>query len=111
MEKQWSEFLTRLKPHNHSLSFVMQSCKIVDVSDNKICVAFKYKFHKDRLDSLEINKIVEEVLRDVFKQDLKIEAKVDENLEINTDDSSDKNNNNNEIIDNLLKTFGGKVIN
>lgn len=111
VEKQWSEFLTRLKPHNHSLSFVMQSCKIVDVSDNKICVAFKYKFHKDRLDSLEINKIMEEVLRDVFKQDLKIEAKVDENLEINTDDSSDKNNNNNEIIDNLLKTFGGKVIN
>ncbi|HPT08214.1 MAG TPA: DNA polymerase III subunit gamma/tau [bacterium] len=110
IEKNWPEFLTRLKPHNHSLSFVMQSCKITDVNDNKICVAFKYKFHKDRLDSLEINKIVEEVLRDVFKQDLKIEAKVDENLEINNDDSINKNNNN-EIIDNLLKTFGGKVIN
>jgi hypothetical protein len=105
IEKQWPEFLTRLKPHNHSLSFVMQSCQIKDVDNDIISLAFKYKFHKDRLDSPDINKIVKSVLFDVFKTDLKIKALVDENLEINN------KNNNNEIIDDLLKTFGGEVIN
>lgn len=105
IEKQWPEFLTRLKPHNHSLSFVMQSCQIKDVNDNTILLAFKYKFHKDRLDSPDINKIVKSVLFDVFKTDLKIKALVDESLEINN------KNDNNEIIDDLLKTFGGEVIN
>jgi DNA polymerase-3 subunit gamma/tau len=106
IEKQWPEFLTRLKPHNHSLSFVMQSCQIRDVNNDTILLAFKYKFHKDRLDSPDINKIIKSVLFDVFKTDFKIEALVDENLEINN-----KNDNNNEIINNLLKTFGGEVIN
>lgn len=105
IEKQWPEFLTRLKPHNHSLSFVMQSCQIKDVNNNTILLAFKYKFHKDRLDSPDINKIVKSVLFDVFKTDLKIKALVDESLEINN------KNDNNEIIDDLLKTFGGEVIN
>jgi len=105
IEKQWPEFLTRLKPHNHSLSFVMQSCQIKDVDNDTILLAFKYKFHKDRLDSPDINKIVKSVLFDVFKTDLKIKALVDENLEINN------KNDNNEIINDLLKTFGGEVIN
>ena len=105
VEKQWPEFLTRLKPHNHSLSFVMQSCHIQDVSDDSIVLVFKYKFHKDRLDSPEINKIVRSVLFDVFKTDFRIETLIDENLEVNN------KNNNNEIIDDLLKTFGGEVIN
>lgn len=104
VEKGWSEFITRLKPHNHSLSFIMQSCKLNGVNGNKICLSFKYKFHKDRLDSAEVKKTLEDVLFEVYKAKLGLEAIVDENLEIN-------NKNNNETIDNLLKTFGGKVIN
>jgi DNA polymerase III subunit gamma/tau len=106
VEKNWLEFVTKLKPHNHSLSFIMQSCKINEVNGNKVCLAFKYKFHKDRLDSPEIKKIVEEVLQDVYKTNLGVEAIVDERIEINNN-----KNNNNELIDGLLKTFGGKVIN
>ncbi len=106
IEKNWLEFVTKLKPHNHSLSFIMQSCKINEVNGNKVCLAFKYKFHKDRLDSPEIKKIIEEVLQDVYKTNLGVEAIVDEKLEINNN-----KNNNNELIDGLLKTFGGKVIN
>lgn len=107
IESRWAEFITKLKPHNHSLSFILQSCKISGLQDQKIFLSFKYKFHKDRLDSPDMKKIVEEVLREVFSSDLKVESTIDENLEIN----NNKNNANNEVIDNLLKTFGGQVIN
>ena len=107
LEARWSEFITKLKPHNHSLFSVLQACKINDVLGEVVCLSFKYKFHKDRLDNPEMKRIVEEVLCDVFQTDLKVQAIVDENLEIN----NNKNNANNEVIDNLLKTFGGQVIN
>ncbi|MDD3711014.1 MAG: DNA polymerase III subunit gamma/tau [Patescibacteria group bacterium] len=106
VKKNWTEFVTKLKPHNHSLAFIMQSCQINDVDENKICLSFKYKFHKDRLDSPEIKKIIEDVLVDVYKTRIDLKVIVDENLEINNN-----KNDNNEIIDNLLKTFGGKIIN
>lgn len=108
IESHWSEFLNKLKPLNHSLSFVLQSCNIDGVDGKKICLSFKYKFHKDRLDSPEIKKMIEDVLRDVYKTDLSIEALVNENIEINKD-NNDKNGG--EVIDNLLKTFGGQIIN
>ena len=103
----WTEFINKLKPHNHSLSFILQSCKISGLQDQKISLSFKYRFHKDRLDSPEMKKVVEDVLREVFCHDLKVETEVNENLELN----NKKDKSQNQIIDNLLKTFGGQVIN
>lgn len=103
----WTEFVNKLKPYNHSLSFILQSCKISGLQDQKISLSFKYRFHKDRLDSPEMKKVVEDVLREVFCHDLKVETEVDENLELN----NKKDKSQNQIIDNLLKTFGGQVIN
>ena len=103
----WTEFVNKLKPHNHSLSFILQSCKISGLQDQKISLSFKYRFHKDRLDSPEMKKVVEDVLREVFCHDLKVETEVNENLELN----NKKDKSQNQIIDNLLKTFGGQVIN
>lgn len=102
----WPEFLMKLKPHNHSLSFVMQSCQINSINGNKICLLFKYKLHKDRLDNPEIKTIVNKILKDVYKADLTIEALIDENLK-----NENSSAGNNETIDNLLKTFGGQLIN
>lgn len=103
----WPEFLMKLKPHNHSLSFVMQSCQINSVNDNKICLSFKYKLHKDRLDNPEIRNIVSKILKDVYKSDLSIEALIDENLNNNSNNLGSSN----ETIENLLKSFGGQIIN
>lgn len=107
IESHWSEFITKLKPHNHSLFSVLQSCKVNAVDGQMVCLSFKYKFHKDRLDNPDMKKIVEEVLRDIFQTDLKVQTSVDKDLEIN----NKSNNKNNEVIDNLLKNFGGQVIN
>jgi DNA polymerase III subunit gamma/tau len=102
----WPEFLMKLKDHNHSLSFVMQSCKIDSVSGNKVCLLFKYKLHKDRLENPEMRKIIRQLLKDVYKHELDIEAIVDNNLKKDNNNSNDNN-----MVDDLLKTFGGQLIN
>lgn len=137
--EKWNEVLVKIKKYNHSLSFILRACEPRDMNDNQLCLAFKYKFHKDRVSNPEIKSIIENVLSEVYGGVMSIEALIDESLEISgtgepqqstpsfgegsdslsTPESnekiepSDDNNNqdNNPMVDNLLKTFGGKVVN
>jgi hypothetical protein len=119
-------------------------------------MAFKYKFHKERLADVKIREVMEKVLFEVFEKPLTIEAVIDEMMEskqstatpdnisldpeenpheeaqkveeapeIKEEESSQDENNNLDsvtekqiekpeegkgMIDDLLKTFGGKVV-
>ena len=169
---RWNEVLAKVKKYNHSLSFILKVCKPQNIKDGKLCLAFKYKFHKERLEDGNIRNLVEKTLKEVFNEDLSVETLVDEKLEIangnghysghysghdistpsassprqssgqagqapSTDSTSSpqagqggadkkgeeekkksrkeednkKNTGDDEVIDNILKTFGGKVIN
>ncbi|MCK4539575.1 DNA polymerase III subunit gamma/tau [Candidatus Parcubacteria bacterium] len=145
---KWNEVLVYVKKYNHSLTFILRVCEPRGIENNKLCLAFKYKFHKDRISDISIKNIIEEVLLEVYKQPILIEAIVDESIETETVGASENNvlnspetENNSEIadkpigdgnigndknsvveanasgknegdkmIDNLLKTFGGKVV-
>lgn len=102
---KWQEFLIKLKPYNHSLSFVLQSCQVKEVSGSIVKIAFKYKFHKDRIDSPQIKTLLEKSLNEVYGLPLSLEAVIDESL------SGAENKDDNENLNNLLKTFGGELLN
>jgi len=116
---KWSEVLIRVKPFNHALSFVLQACALSRVEGNKLFLTFKYKFHKDRVNSPEIRVGLENILSEVYGSHLVIEALIDENLELQAPvapviekepvkeaETVSPNN----IINNILKTFGGEVV-
>ena len=127
---KWSEFLNRLKSANHSLSFILQNCQFSEISDGKLSIIFKYKFHKDRINDASIKPLVEKTLADVYGGLITIEVLIDENLDLVTvapesmapssavaeqtpNISSEKNNHSeepNNLLNNLLQTFGGEVI-
>lgn len=128
--EKWPEFLVKIKKYNHSLSFVLQNCQPHDVKNNCLCLVFKYKFHQDRINDVAIKSIVETTLAEVFGSILSLSLKIDENLEIKHEEKSladepsevpvatietkEKTENlspaGNSLSD-LLKTFGGEVIN
>ncbi|MCK5212126.1 DNA polymerase III subunit gamma/tau [Candidatus Parcubacteria bacterium] len=126
---KWHEVLAKVKQHNHSLSFILRVCEPRDVNGNRVCLAFKYKFHKERISEHKIKILIQEVLKDVYGQNLLIDAIVDENIKANgngngasqapvsTQTSADpiskevkSGEKSNDAINNLLKTFGGKVV-
>ena len=125
--EKWPEFLIKIKKHNHSLSFVLQNCEPKSIKNNSLKLIFKYKFHQDRVKDENIKEIIEKTLAEVFGSKIIIESSLDENLEIkkttdlkietkNENDlsvtESDLNNKNNgATMNNLLKIFGGEVIN
>ncbi len=130
---KWPEFLVRLKGANHSLSFILQNCRVEGVSDGKLALVFKYKFHRDRISDPNIKPLVEKSLLDVYGVCLGLNLIIDENLNLddmnsmapssaaaeNTETSEQKKSENNQednasadgLLNNLLQTFGGEVIN
>jgi len=79
---KWNEFLSNIKAHNHSLSFILRACQPKNIENNQLCLAFKYKFHRDRVSEINIKEIIEKVLREVYGQIISIEAIVDEKLKV-----------------------------
>ncbi|MCX6797710.1 MAG: DNA polymerase III subunit gamma/tau, partial [Candidatus Falkowbacteria bacterium] len=137
LRDKWPEFLIKIKKYNHSLSFVLQNCQAKEVKDNKLCLAFKYKFHKDRINDPQVRNIVEETLLEVFGSALEIEALIDENLTISQEvlreqigaaggltdgaevaasepegkTAATNDSKKTDLLGNLLQAFGGEVIN
>ena len=129
MEK-WNEVLAKIKQYNHSLSFILRVCQPRNLAGNQLCLAFKYKFHRDRVSEISIKNFIEKILNQVYEAPIYIEAVVDENLEVAANKLvSDEPLNlkpgsapkpaspslggqgeQGNMIDNLLKTFGGKVV-
>ena len=124
---RWSEVLAKIKKYNHSLSFILHLCRPRDLSGNKLCLAFKYKFHKDRINEAKMKEIVQNVLREVYGVQLLVDAIIDENLQIDERGNGaggseviaeiempmppvEEKNNGSDMMSDLLRTFGGKVV-
>lgn len=124
---RWPEFLVKIKKHNHSLSFVLQNCEPQAVSDGELSLVFKYKFHQDRVNDPAIRRIVEDALSEVFGRPLTFTSAV---VEAASDQAAEDNLSSplpaqsvkpaakpeepvagGSVMDDLLKTFGGQIVN
>jgi len=136
IKNRWHEVLAKVKKYNHSLSFILRVCQPKDIAGSQLCLAFKYKFHRDRINNLQIKTMVEKILAEVYGYPLIIQAIIDETLEINPAErggtsngqgngqgvgaengSPEPKNSGNEskpengnMLNNLLKTFGGRIV-
>jgi len=135
---RWSEFLAKIKKNNHSLSFILRTCQPRGVDGSKVCLAFKYKFHQERVNEAKMKEVIQNTLKEVYGADLYFEAVIDENMEIEGGNGSSASGGTetgspavvetpsapadvpipsegsaapaNDVMSNLLKTFGGKVV-
>ncbi|MBD3247691.1 DNA polymerase III subunit gamma/tau [Candidatus Falkowbacteria bacterium] len=126
LSARWNEFLAKVKKYNHSLSFVLRVCEPRGIDGNKVCLAFKYKFHKDRINEANIKVLVEKTLAEVYGRDLIVEAILDEAIESPDNANSNSSEENtagpapeqpaspgggdDKMMQDLLSTFGGKVV-
>jgi DNA polymerase-3 subunit gamma/tau len=121
----WQELLIRIRQHNHSLSFVLKSCNPVSAGGETVQLVFKYKIHHDRMNDPAIRGLVEGLLKDICNQRIEIVTVLDPDLILVDNMKSDVEEPEVErlvgvaieaaeidssAIDNLLKTFGGKIV-
>jgi len=124
--EKWPEFLVKIKKYNHSLSFVLQNCEPQGLTAGQLNLVFKYKFHRDRINDASIRTIVENTLGEVYGAPLSFTSLIDENLEIKRPEAplakepadldlsapgAETDKKSSGLISDLLKTFGGEIIN
>jgi DNA polymerase-3 subunit gamma/tau len=129
LQEKWNELLLHIKKYNHSLSFILKVCEPRE-NNGALCLVFKYKFHKERIEQPAIKQILAQAMQEVFGNPINFSALLDENLVIANGNGAEEissavetgplteqpENDKKEIsadtgIDTILNMFGGKVVN
>ena len=71
VKDKWSEVLSQVKPENHSLEALLRSARPKEIDSNNLVIEVFYKFHKDKLSSVQSLDILGRVLEKVFRLPLR----------------------------------------
>ncbi|MCX6807128.1 MAG: DNA polymerase III subunit gamma/tau [Candidatus Berkelbacteria bacterium] len=72
----WSEVINKLRPHNHSLCFLLQDAKLIDFKNGQLVLGVGFKFHKDKLEEPKNRKIIEQIVEEMIGQKISLLCQV-----------------------------------
>ena len=98
IKQLWPQVIAKLKPVNHSLSFILSMAEPKEFVGRALTISFQYKLHKERLADSKINLAVEKAVAEIMGTTLKIKSIV--SPEPTTPD----------LFSSVLNTFGGQVV-
>ena len=75
-EIDWDEVVCQIKPHNHSLCFLLKSSEPLRMENNKLILRVDYKFHKDKIEQKENRQVIEEVLKKITGNKIEVFCEV-----------------------------------
>lgn len=68
----WEELIGVVKCKNHSVAGLLRSCEPLNFKDGFLEVKAFYKFHKEKLKDQNIQKIINDALKQLIRQDIKL---------------------------------------
>jgi hypothetical protein len=74
IKKCWNQVIEEIKPLNHSLSAILQSCHPIKVEGDLISIAARFPFHKDKLNDNTNRLTLESVFAKILGFRLRINA-------------------------------------
>ncbi len=105
VRSKWQAIIRAVDEKNHSLPFILKISRPEAVQGSTIVIRFQYPFHKDKVVSdMKHRRVVEECLREVLgRSDLIIDGVIGEDADVKEQRSQD-------MVSNILKAFGGSVV-
>lgn len=101
---KWNAIISTVDVQNHSLPFILKISRPEQVEGNTITIRFQYPFHYDKIISDgRHRKVVEEALKAVLGQTFQVAGTVGEEQGQDGQKKSD-------MVSNILKAFGGNVV-
>ncbi len=101
---KWNTVISTVDVQNHSLPFILKISRPEQIEGATIVVRFQYAFHYDKLitDSKH-RKVVEDAFKTVFGQPFQLAGIVG-------DDAAEGGQKKSDMVSNILKAFGGNVV-
>ncbi|MCJ7827630.1 hypothetical protein MUP65_00585, partial [Patescibacteria group bacterium] len=103
VNQRWDEFLTQVKPMNHSLSALLKACRPQSVEGETLVLEVFYRFHKERLEVAKCRDLIEEAASTVFGLPVKIRCVLGKREVVATSSSSVKK----DVVSQAEEMFGG----
>ncbi|MDR3559334.1 MAG: DNA polymerase III subunit gamma/tau [Candidatus Pacebacteria bacterium] len=111
VKSNWSQLLTDIRPHNHSLSALLSNCQPVNAQDGKVTLATPYEFYAERLRDPKNKLTVEEVLGKILGCRLILNVAVDKTIQPQKSAAAEEKPGEQEsLLDSALEIMGGKVV-
>lgn len=126
IKDNWHAFLVKLQDSNASLVFILKVAEPLELNANVLKVGFRYAFHEQRVNQSKVRESVEQALREFFGSQIILTtcllaadyqsdfinrqtAKDDVEL-VAAVDSGETPAEQQELIETLVKTFNGKIV-
>ncbi|MBN1325466.1 DNA polymerase III subunit gamma/tau [Candidatus Falkowbacteria bacterium] len=125
IRSKWHNFLVQLQNFNTSLVFILKTAEPLGLIGNVLKIGFKYSFHQQRVNQARVKQVIEKVLSEFFGEDLIIETSLlpknsesefikqetkNDEVELIKELPDPNNGKQQEMIDLLVNTLGGKII-
>lgn len=104
IKEKWDVFLNKIEADSPSLSFIIKSANLVDMSGNTLQISVGFKFHMEKLMEKTCQKKIESLLSEAINGNIKINVAVDK-------DAVEKEEQKNNELQDLTAIFGGEVVN
>ncbi len=69
----WTALIDKVKAYNHSIAGVLRGCRIKSYDGKTLLLETNFKFHKDKLNEVKTREVLENVLKEITKKNVKIE--------------------------------------
>lgn len=126
IKEQWNSFLVKLQETNASLVFILKVAEPLELNQNALKIGFKYEFHQQRVMQSGIKESIEKTMKGFFNQPLVIDtclldkdyesdflkqqSQHDEVELVDQLPEGEGDKDQQELIDKLVETFDGKVV-
>ncbi len=70
----WTALIDKIKAYNHSVAGVLRGCSIKSYDSKSLILETNFKFHKDKLSEVKTREVLENVLKEVTKKNIKVEV-------------------------------------
>ncbi|MEX1051863.1 MAG: DNA polymerase III subunit gamma/tau [Patescibacteria group bacterium] len=75
-EEFWSAFLHEMKQHNHALYMLLRSAVLLDLTDEKLLLAVRFRFYSERLFEAKNRKLIEASAEKLLGKKITLECEV-----------------------------------
>ena len=112
IKKSWNQAILEIKPINHSLSAILQSCQPIGIKDGIVSIAAKFPFHKDKLNEDANRLTMESVFAKILGFRLRIMSVTNEEAGIKNQQSAkeEKASETSSLLTNALDIMGGAIV-
>jgi len=109
IKERWEDFLKKAQEYNHSLPFILKMGEPTEIVGRTLKVSFRYTFHRDKINETKIRTLAEKALNETFIEGNLILEGIYSPQGENTLVDKPTEKVNNELVANLIESFGGQL--